>query len=103
MIKSLFNTKDDIALFLLRVILGAVFIPHGLQKIVSFSATMNAFTVHLGIPPVLAFCAILAETLGPLGLITGLFTRVAALGIAVNMVVCVYQNHRQNGFFMNWY
>jgi len=103
MFRKLFGTKDDITFLLLRVILAAVFIPHGLQKIVGFSAIMNAFTVQLGIPPVLAFCAILAETLGPLGLITGLLTRVAALGIAVNMVVCVYLNHWQNGFFMNWY
>ena len=103
MFRLLFDTKDDITMFWLRIMLGAVFIPHGLQKIVGFSATMNAFTVHLGIPPVLAFCAILAETLGPIGLITGLLTRVAALGITVNMVVCVYLNHWQNGFFMNWY
>jgi putative oxidoreductase len=103
MFKILFNTKDDIALFVLRIILGGVFIPHGMQKILGFSATMDAFTVHLGIPPILAFCAILAETLGPLGLITGLLTRVAAFGIAVNMIVCVYLNHWQNGFFMNWF
>jgi putative oxidoreductase len=93
----------------LRLVLGVVFFPHGMQKLLGwyggygFSGTMDMFTTNLGIPAVFAFLAIMAEGLGSLGLITGLLTRVAAFGIAVNMVVAVFMLHLQHGFFMNWF
>jgi len=37
-----------------------------------------------------------------LGLILGFLTRIAAFGIAVNMVVAVAMVHSNFGFFMNW-
>jgi putative oxidoreductase len=108
MVKKLFQTNDDVALLVLRLMLGIVFFPHGMQKLVGwfggygFSGTMGFFTGNLSIPEFFAFLAIMAEGLGSLGLITGLLTRVAAFGIAVNMIVAVYLLHLQNGFFMNW-
>jgi putative oxidoreductase len=51
---------------------------------------------------VFAFLAILAEFAGSLGLIVGLLGRVAAFGIACNMVVATLLVHLPNGFFMNW-
>jgi len=77
--------------------------PHGLQKVLGFSATMQAFTQQMGIPAVLAFLAIAVEFLGPLALVLGLAGRVAAAGIAVNMAVAALMVHLQNGFFMNWF
>jgi putative oxidoreductase len=103
MFKNLLNTTDDAAMLVLRILLGIVFVPHGMQKIMGYSATMESFTSHLGIPAILAFFAIMAEVLGPIGLISGFLTRVAAFAISVNMVVCVYLMHWQNGFFMNWF
>ena len=47
--------------------------------------------------------AIAAEFLGSLGLITGFLSRIAAFGIAVNMIVAVKMVHGANGFFMNWF
>jgi putative oxidoreductase len=109
MLKKLFQTNDDVALLVLRVLLGVVFFPHGMQKLTpmfggyGFEGTMGFFTGTLGVPAVFAFLAIMAEGLGWLGLITGLLTRVAAFGIAMNMAVAVYMIHWHNGFFMNWY
>jgi len=109
MIKKLFRTDDDIATCILRVLLGIVFLPHGAQKVLGwfgghgFSATMTSFTENLGIPAFLAFLAILAESLGAVALIAGFLTRVAAFGLACNMVVAVFLLHLKNGFFMNWF
>ena len=109
MLKKLFQTNDDVALLVLRVLLGVVFFPHGMQKLTTmfggygFEGTMGFFTGKLGIPVVFAFLAIMAEGLGWAGLMTGLLTRVAAFGITVNMIVAVYMIHWHNGFFMNWY
>jgi putative oxidoreductase len=108
MIKKLFQTDDDLALFILRVLLGLVFFPHGAQKVFGwfgghgFSAAMTSFTVNLGIPAFFAFLAILAESLGAVALLTGFLTRIAAFGLTCNMVVAVFMIHLKNGFFMNW-
>jgi putative oxidoreductase len=109
MLKKLFQTDDDAAIMILRVLLGVVFFPHGMQKLLGwfggygFEGSMGFFTGKLGIPAVFAFLAIMAEGLGSLGLLTGFLTRVAAFGIGVNMAVAVYMLHFQNGFFMNWF
>jgi len=54
------------------------------------------------VPAPLAFLAIAAEFFGGIGLIFGFLTRIAALGIGVNMVVAILTVHRAFGFFMNW-
>lgn len=109
MLKKLFQTEDDAAVFILRILLGIVFFPHGMQKLLGwfggygFAGSMGFFTGQMGIPAIFAFLAIMAEGLGSLGLLTGLLTRVAAFGITVNMIVAVYMIHWHNGFFMNWF
>lgn len=109
MISRLLQTDEAISGLVLRLMLGIVFFPHGAQKVFGwfggpgFSTTLIFFTDKAGIPLILAFLAILAESLGSVALVTGFLTRPAALGIAVNMVVCALLNHVKNGFFMNWF
>jgi putative oxidoreductase len=108
MVRKLFATDDDTATALLRLVLGVVFFAHGAQKMLGwfggygFSGTMGFFTGTMHIPAPLAFLAIAAEFFGGLGLILGFLTRIAAFGIAVNMVVAIAMVHSANGFFMNW-
>jgi putative oxidoreductase len=108
MLKKLIETDNDIAVFILRLLLGIVFFPHGAQKVFGwfggqgFAGTMAGFE-KMGIPALFALLAVLAESAGSVGLITGLLTRVAAFGIACNMVVAVALIHFRNGFFMNWF
>jgi putative oxidoreductase len=108
MVRKLFATSDDTATAILRVLLGVVFFAHGAQKMLGwfggygFSGTMGFFTGMMHIPAPLAFLAIAAEFFGGLGLILGFLTRVAAFGIAVNMLVAITAVHGAFGFFMNW-
>jgi len=67
-----------------------------------FSGMLHIFHDGMGIPTAFAVLAILAEGLGSIGLLLGFLSRVAAFGIACNMVVAVYMVHRFNGFFINW-
>ena len=105
----LLRTDSSIATFFVRVTLGAVFFPHGAQKVLGWfggnglAASYNAFTQGMGIPPALAVLAIAAEFLGALGLLFGFMTRVAAFGIGAVMAVAITTVHWQNGFFMNWH
>jgi len=108
MIRKLFATDDDAATALLRLVLGIVFFAHGAQKMLGwfggygFAGTMGFFTGMMHIPAPFAFLAIAAEFFGGLGLILGFLTRIAAFGIAVNMVVAIVMVHSSFGFFMNW-
>jgi putative oxidoreductase len=108
MCKELIRTKDDLSAFVLRLMLGIVFFPHGSQKALGwfgghgFSATLASFTDKMHIPVVFALLAIAAEFLGSIALIAGFFTRLAAFGIAVVMAVAIFMVHSHNGFFMNW-
>lgn len=106
--KKLMATSKDGSLTLLRFVVGVMFFAHGAQKLLGwfggpgFSGTLKGFSDFLHIPAPLAFLAIAAEFFGGLALIAGLFTRVAASGIAVTMAVAVSLVHLPNGFFMNW-
>ena len=108
MFRKLIATDDNPATLILRLVFGVVFFAHGAQKLLGwfggpgFSGTMGMFTGYLHIPVPLAFLAIAAEFLGGLGLILGFLTRIAAFGIAVNMLVAIATVHHSYGFFMNW-
>jgi putative oxidoreductase len=105
---TLFKTNDSFKPLIARLTLGLVMFPHGAQKTLGwfggygFNGTMNFFTGQMHIPALFAFLAIAAEFAGSIGLITGFFSRVAAFGIAVNMLVATLTVHAANGFFMNW-
>ncbi|HET7239457.1 MAG TPA: DoxX family protein [Terrimicrobiaceae bacterium] len=94
-LQNLLKTDDAVSTLLLRLTLGAVFFPHGAQKVLGwfggygFSATMGFFTSNMHIPALFAFLAIAAEFAGSIALIFGLATRVAALGIASTMAVAM--------------
>lgn len=104
---SLLATRNDLALTIARVALGAIMLPHGLQKTLGmfggygFSATVDYFQSKLGIAPVLSIPAILLESVGALLLIAGLGSRIWAAGLAVVMGVAATQ-HLKFGFFSNW-
>jgi putative oxidoreductase len=108
MLRKIVGTTNDPTLTVLRVVLGIVFFAHGAQKVLGwfggfgFSGTMGHFTHQLGIPAPLAFLAIVTEFLGGLGLIIGLLSRVAALGIGIEMTIVIFMIHARFGFFMNW-
>lgn len=107
MAKKLMTTSNDVALTTLRLVLGIVFFAHGAQKMLGwfggfgFHGTMGFFE-HMGMPAPVAFLIICTEFFGGLGLIVGLLTRIAALGIGVEMIGAIFMVHLQNGFFMNW-
>jgi putative oxidoreductase len=107
MLKRLMATSDDVSFTILRLVLGVVFFAHGAQKMLGwfggfgFHATMGSFA-HMGMPAPVALLVICTEFFGGLGLIVGLLTRIAALGIGGLMIGAIFMVHLANGFFMNW-
>ena len=94
--------RTDLALVVLRLVIGIVFIAHGSQKLFVYGLDGVAGSfAQLGMPlpgilgPLVAF----GEFFAGLGLIVGLLTRVAAAGMALTMVGAIGLVHLDGGFF----
>lgn len=105
---SILRTDQDFAVFVARIVIGFVMLPHGLQKLLGmfggagFTGTVDFF-VGSGVPYIVAVLIILGESLGALGLILGFLSRICAAGIAIIMLGAIFMVHLPNGFFMNWF
>ena len=107
MFNKLISTTNDVALTILRLVLGLVFVAHGAQKVFGwfggygYQGTMS-FMTHLGLPAALVLLVMAIELLGGLGLLFGFLTRIPAFGVMCLMVGAIFMVHLPNGFFMNW-
>ncbi|MBX7059619.1 MAG: DoxX family protein [Leptospirales bacterium] len=107
MLEKIFTTESTVFLTIVRIVLGGVMLPHGLQKLLGwfggfgFRPTIDFF-VSLGIPAPIGLLVIVAESFGALALILGFCTRPAAAGLAIVMIGAALMQAK-NGFFMNWF
>lgn len=95
------------AITVIRVALGVVFFAHGAQKVFGWFGGhglkgTTGYFVSIGIPLPVAYAACFLELLGGVGLLLGLFTRLAALAIIAVMAGAIAKVHRPHGFFINW-
>ncbi len=97
---------DSIALLILRIGLGTIFIAHGSQKL--FGAfggggiqEVSAMVKNMGfLPPVFwAYALAISEALGGLLVILGFLPRIGAGLIAIVMLVAIFKVHLAKGFF----
>ena len=109
MLRNLLSTNSDWTLTIVRTLLGVVFFAHGAQKLLGWyggpglKETIRTMHDYLGLPLPLAFVAVATEFFGGVGLIVGLLSRVAAVGIAVTMLSAIVMVHGRNGLFMDWF
>lgn len=94
------QNAQDLGLFLIRTMVGVVFVFHGAQKLFgAFGGPgLEGFTgfltqLQVPMPGVSAVLAAVAEFGGGLALIAGLGTRVAALPLVITMLVAAFKVH----------
>jgi len=78
-----------LALLWLRVGLGVVFLFHGYQKLFGAPAAALQAFLHMGFPPYVVYLSGTLELFGAVLLILGLFTRVTALLLGIEMAVAL--------------
>ena len=86
----------------MRFATGAVLVPHGIQKLLFNSTDTFAGNISgKGLPfaGVLAVLVFLTESVGAACLALGLFTRIAAAMILIQMTVIILFFQWQNGYF----
>lgn len=97
------TTGVDVGLAALRVAVGAVFMAHGAQKLFVWGpAGVVVGFAEMGIPlaGVIGPAVAIAELIGGVALVLGLFTRAAGLGLAAVMLGALVIVHLPAGFFL---
>lgn len=92
-LSRLIGDRRDAALFIIRVVVGLLFIGHGLAKLQApmgvQSLALGLASMGFGMPLFWAWVVVLVEAIGGLFLVLGIFTRLSALLLAVIMVVAI--------------
>ncbi len=88
------------AVLLLRVSLGGLLLAHaGLKFFVFTPAGTEKFFASLGLPGWFGLVVIAGETICGLALILGVYARIAAVLMALDLLGAVFMVHIHNGFF----
>jgi putative oxidoreductase len=95
--KSL-NAFQPLGLLALRVALGIIFFSHGYPKLAHFGAGMEGYFVQHGLPGYFVYISGVLEVFGGMLLVLGLFTRAAALLLAIEMGVAIWKVHSGGGY-----
>jgi putative oxidoreductase len=94
--KSL-SALQPFAVLALRIALGIIFFTHGYPKLVHGGAMQGSFVQH-GLPGSFVYVSGVLEVFGGVLLVLGLFTRPAALLLAVEMAVAIWKVHSSKGY-----
>ena len=86
-------TSEDTGKLVLRVTLAILTLLHGIFKLQNGIDFITGLVTDAGLPAAFAYCVYIGEVLAPLLVLIGLFTRPAALLIAINMIVAFLLVH----------
>ena len=89
----MFANSNDIGKLILRLTLGVLVLLHGVAKIASGPGAIIGMVEKAGLPGELGYLVYVGEVIAPILLIIGLWTRLAALLVAGNMLVAVVLVH----------
>ena len=96
--RSNFSRSDDLGKLLLRIALALLLLLHGVSKIINGIDPIMGMLAKIGVPSIFAYLVYVGEVIAPLLILFGIWTRVAALVIAVNMIVAIMVVHSHEIF-----
>ena len=103
---NIYSAVNEYAEPILRIVLGGVLIPHGMQKLFGAFGGMGfagnaALFDRIGFTPGIFWGTLVGctEFIGGILLVLGLFTRFAAAAVLIFMIVAVKFTSARGGFF----
>lgn len=87
------NTLDDLGKLVLRLTVGILLLFHGIAKMRYGISGIESMVVARGLPAFFSWAVYIGEVVAPLMLIFGLYTRVAGLIVAINLLFAIALVH----------
>lgn len=92
---------QPLALLVMRLAVGIIMTAHGYHKVFGGLHHHAQMVSSLGLPAWLGYMSSFTEFLGGLLILAGLFTRIAAFAIFINLFVAIWKVHLHNGLIGN--
>ncbi len=95
------HQREDQGKLLLRVILALMLLFHGVSKLIGGVGFISGMLEKAGLPGAFGYLVYVGEVIAPLVILFGVYTRLAALVVAINMVVALLLVHTGEFFSVN--
>ena len=95
------HQREDQGKLLLRVILALMLLFHGVSKLIGGVGFISGMLEKAGLPGAFGYLVYVGEVIAPLVILFGVYTRLAALVVAINMVAALLLVHTGEFFSVN--
>lgn len=95
------QTNDDLGKLVLRATLAILILFHGVTKLINGVDPIMGMLTKAGLPAGLAFLVYVGEVIAPLMILFGIWARLGAVIVAINMIVAVALAHGAQLFTMS--
>jgi putative oxidoreductase len=98
---ALDTSREDLGRLVLRVALAVLLLFHGVSKLIGGVGFITGMLAKMGLPEAIGYLVYVGEVIAPLLILFGVWTRLAALIVAGNMIVAVLLVHTKQFFTMS--
>ena len=95
------QSNDDFGKLVLRATLAILILFHGVSKLIGGVDPVMGMLAKAGLPSALAFLVYVGEVIAPLMILFGIWARLGAVIVAINMIVAVALAHIPQFFTMS--
>lgn len=92
---------NDVGKLILRLALGICVLLHGIAKLTGGVSGISGMLSGAGLPGVLAYGVYVGEVIAPLLIILGLYSRIGAWIVVINMIFAIALAHMGELFSLN--
>jgi putative oxidoreductase len=98
---ALDTSREDLGRLILRVALAVLLLFHGVSKLIGGVGFITGMLAKMGLPEAIGYLVYVGEVIAPLLILFGVWTRLAALIVAGNMIVALLLVHTKQFFTMS--
>jgi putative oxidoreductase len=88
-LRTVSTVRDDIGKLILRLTLGGLLLLHGFHKILNGIEPIRVMLANYHMPEFLSYGVYIGEVVAPVLIVLGIFARIGALLVVVNMIAAI--------------